>query len=113
MLVTYLWGKHASDNEVMPNGATRLDAREIAFNNSHGGDIQADLFDLSGHYIVSGLLRNVNLEAGVSKDITLQKLPDGYTAHKDLETAIKASQLMYLDTSSGIQYYLIYFLAQE
>ncbi|QOP54906.1 hypothetical protein SH597_04555 [Lacticaseibacillus paracasei] len=111
---TWLYGKWAQHNMILSNGATRLDAREMALSNPYGkGDIQADLFDLSDRYIVSGLLRTVNLESASSKDITLMKLPDGFTANKDLNAAIKVSHLMYLDTSSGIQYYLTYFSEPE
>ncbi|WKZ96891.1 hypothetical protein K6K15_03895 [Lacticaseibacillus paracasei] len=104
---------YAKKHLVEASGASRLDARETAFTNPYSseGYIQADMFDLTGKYIGSGLLDKVNLMAGTSHDVTLVSLPSGYKAHSNQHDADAASYLCYIDTESGIKYYLTYFSA--
>ncbi|MCI2172027.1 hypothetical protein [Schleiferilactobacillus perolens] len=91
------------------HGYNRLTVRENSFNNPFGGDVQADMFQIDGQYIGSGLVYSVNLASGLPDDISLIPLPSKYTAHKTVEEAEKEFDVCYLDISAGIRYYLIYF----
>lgn len=112
-MYTYAYGKWARNHGTLSNGSNQLDAREMALKNPYGnGYIQADMFDLIGNYIGSGFLRDVNLQAGISPDISMVSLSEGYTAHTDQSSADESAQLVYIDASSGIKYYLTYFSEQ-
>ena len=112
-MYTYAYGKWARNHGTLSNGSNRLDAREMALKNPYGnGYIQADMFDLIGNYIGSGFLRDVNLQAGISPDVSTVSLSEGYKAHTNQSSADESAQLVYIDTSSGIKYYLTYFSEQ-
>lgn len=112
-MYTYAYGKWARNHGTLSNGSNRLDAREMALKNPYGnGYIQADMFDLIGNYIGSGFLRDVNLRAGISPDVSMVSLSEGYKAHTNQSSADESAQLVYIDTSSGIKYYLTYFSEQ-
>lgn len=105
--------RYAKKHLVEASGASRIDAREAAFTNPYSseGYIQADMFDLAGNYIGSGLLDKVNLMAGISHDVTIVSLPSGYKAHSTQDSADAESYLCYIDTEASIKYYLTYFSA--
>lgn len=111
LVVIYLalFSKYANGHTVFSNGAIRLDVRERAFENPGEGPVQADVFDLQGKYIGSGLVHDVNLESGVARDVSLLPLPDGYRANSDTASAVQNTHLRYLDTQNGLQYFFTYF----
>lgn len=106
---TCAYGKWSSYTMQNGHGYNRLTVREDSFNNPFGGDVQADMFQIDGQYIGSGLVHLVSLAPGLPDDVSLIPLPSECTAHKTVEEAEKEFNVCYLDISAGIRYYLIYF----
>lgn len=103
-------GKHLQNK----NGFNSLTSREQAFTNPYGNwNVQADIFQLDGQYVVSGLVNNVNEQAGLPNDVELFKLPREYKANTNSEDARNNSSDFYIDTQSSLIYYLTYFSAPE
>lgn len=109
LLYTKAYGWWLSKHKVNKAGFKTLTVREQVFYNEYEGNIQADIFRISGDYVTSGIISNVNLQSDLSNDITLLALPEGYDPNQTMESANNESNISYFDMKNGLIYYLTYF----
>lgn len=110
---TLIYQRYAAKHTDTKNGMSRLTTRENAFTNTSNGNVQADVFNLQGQYISSGLVHDVDLADNLSGDVSLIPLPKKFTANKTVDSASDKADLEYVDAETGLIYFVTYFSAPD